>query len=323
MTDKTDAINEIVRLAEANDISAAEVNAAIEAARAADSGDAPDQKSTILMRVLAYLGGIFVFAGLGVFIAMNWDSMNFAARVVITLGSGIATFILALIAANDLRYEKAATPLFLIAAVLQPAGLLVIFEEFYQGDNWDTVGLVVSGALATQQIMTFLKTQRTTLLFTGLIFIGAFMLILFDKLNVDYEITALIMGASILSLSAGLQGTRHEVITPFWYFVGAMWLLYGIFDLVEGSAIEVLFIAAASALVYMSTVVRSRTLLFVSTVAMLAYIGYFSAEHFVDSIGWPIALILFGLLLIGMSAVAFKINKKYISANPDGQQAGS
>ena len=322
MTDKTEALNEIVRLAQEHDLSIAELSAAVEAAASADAATEPDQRSTILMRVLAYLGGIFVFAGLGVFIAMNWDSMNFAARVVITLGSGIAAFIMALIAVSDERYEKAATPLFLIAALLQPAGLLVIFEEFYRGNNWDTVGMVVSGVMAAQQVMTLLKTQRTTLLFTGLIFIGAFMLIVFDKLNVDYEITALIMGASILSLSAGLQGTKHEVITPFWYFVGSIWLLFGIFDLVEGTAIEVLFIAAASALVYMSTVVRSRTLLFVSTVGMLSYIGYFSAEHFVDSIGWPIALVLFGLLLIGMSAVAFKINKKYISANPDGQQAG-
>ena len=322
MTDKTEALGEIVRIAAEHDISVAEATAALEAAAATDAAQLPDQRSTVLMRVLAYLGGIFVFAGLGVFIAMNWDSMNFAARVVITLGSGIAAFIMALIAANDERYEKAATPLFLIAALLQPVGLLVIFEEFYHGNNWDTIGLVVSGVMATQQVMTLLKTQRTTLLFTGLIFIGAFMLIVFDKLNVDYEITALIMGASILSLSAGLQGTKHEVITPFWYFVGSIWLLYGIFDLVEGSAIEVLFIAAASALVYMSTVVRSRTLLFVSTVGMLAYIGYFSAKHFVNSIGWPIALVLFGLLLIGMSAVAFKINKKYISTSPDDQQAG-
>jgi hypothetical protein len=35
----------------------------------------------------------------------------------------------------------------------------------------------------------------------------------------------------------------------------------------------------------------------------------------VQSIGWPIALVLFGLLLIGLSATAFRINKKYISSS--------
>ena len=318
MTDKAEALEAIVTLAREHGISQDDISAALSTGLDSTGPDTEDHKSTILMRVLAYLGGIFVFAGLGVFIAMNWDSMNFAARVVITLGSGIAAFVMALIAVNDERYEKAATPLFLIAALLQPAGLLVIFEEFYAGDEWDTIGLLVSGVMAAQQLMTFFKTQRTTLLFTGLVFVGAFALILFDKIGIDYTITALIMGASILSLSAGLGGTKHEVMTPFWYLIGSMWLLFGVFDLIEGTPIEVLFIAAASALVYMSTVVRSRTLLFVSTVAMLSYIGYFSAEHFVDSIGWPIALVLFGLLLIGMSALAFRINKKYIAAEPSG-----
>ena len=323
MTDKSTALQDIVAIAREHDITIDELTAALKAPAGSEASESQDAKNTVLMRVLAYLGGIFVFAGLGVFIAMNWDTMNFPARVVITLGSGIAAFIMALVAVNDERYEKAATPLFLIAALLQPTGLLVIFDEFYRGDDWNLVGLVTSGVMAVQQIMTMLKTQRTTLLFTGLVFVCAFALILFDKIGVDYTITALVMGASILSVSAGLNGTRHDVITPFWYFVGSMWLLFGIFDLVEGSAIEVLFLAAASALVYMSTVVRSRTLLFVSTVAMLSYIGYFSAEHFVDSIGWPIALVLFGLLLIGMSAVAFRINRKYITAKPDDGQGNN
>ena len=312
MADKAKVLDEIVVAARANDISIEEFAAAYARQPNIESAAIQDEKSAVLTRVLAYLGGTFVFAGLGVFIAMNWESMNFAARAVITLGSGIAAFILALIAVNDERYEKAATPLFLTAALLQPAGLLVVFEEFYSGDQWDTIGLVTSGVMALQQLMTLLKTQRTTLLFTGIVFVTAFLLIFFDKLGVDYDITALVLGASILSLAAGLNKTKHDVITPFWYFIGSMWLFYGVFSLIEDSAIEILFIAVASAMVYISTIVRSRTLLFVSTIAILSYIGYFSAKHFVQSIGWPIALVIFGLLLIGMSAMAFKISKKYI-----------
>ena len=49
----------------------------------------------VLVRVLGFLGGTFVFAGIGVFIALQWDDMNSAARIVVTLGSGLAAFILA------------------------------------------------------------------------------------------------------------------------------------------------------------------------------------------------------------------------------------
>jgi hypothetical protein len=50
----------------------------------------------------------------------------------------------------------------------------------------------------------------------------------------------------------------------------------------------------------------------VATLAILAYTGYFTSEYFVDSIGWPLALVAFGLVLIGLSAVAFRIDREYL-----------
>ena len=310
---KETVLKELVDTARAHDIDIEEIRDAFERHEASEAPASDDAKTSILTRALAYLGGTFVFAGLGVFIAMNWESMNFAAQVVITLGSGLAAYIMALIAAKDERYEKAAAPLFLIAAVLQPIGILVIFAEFYKGNEWELVSMVTSGAMAAQQIFALILTQRTTLLFTALVFAAIFVITLFAYLGIDYDVTALAMGASLLSLSVGLEQTRHKGITPFWYLVGSMWLLYGVFELIERTPFEIAFLGVAAAIVYLSTVVRSRTLLFVGTLAILSYIGYFSAKHFVQSIGWPIALVLFGLLLIGLSATAFRINKNYIS----------
>ena len=313
--DKEKILKDMVDTARAHDIGIEELSDAFARYEASESPASDDGKTTILTRALAYLGGTFVFAGLGVFIAMNWESMNFAAQVVITLGSGLAAFVMALIAAKDERYEKAAAPLFLIAAVLQPIGILVIFAEFYKGNEWELVSLVTSGAMAAQQILALIMTQRTTLVFTTLVFAIVFMLTLFSYVGIDYDVTALALGGTLLSLSVGLDQTWHKGITPFWYLVGSMSLLYGVFALIEYSVIEVAFLGVAAAIVYLSTVVRSRTLLFVGTLAILSYIGYFSAKHFVQSIGWPIALVLFGLLLIGLSATAFRINKKYISSS--------
>ena len=313
MAGREKILRELVDTARAHGIGIEEISDAFDRYPTSESPASDDGKATILTRVLAYLGGTFVFAGLGVFIAMNWESMNFAAQVVITLGSGLAAFIMALIAAKDERYEKAAAPLFLIAAVLQPIGILVIFAEFYKGNEWELVSMATSGAMAAQQVLALILTQRTTVLFTALVFAVVFVLTLFSYIGVSYEFTALALGGSLLSLSVGLDQTRHSGVTPFWYLVGSMSLLYGVFSLIERTPIEVAFLAVAAALVYLSTVVRSRTLLFVGTLAILSYIGYFSAEHFVQSIGWPIALVLFGLLLIGLSATALRINRNYIS----------
>ena len=312
MSDKDRALEQIVQLARAHDVGEDDIRRAL---RTSGAGEAAEQlRTSVLTRVLAYLGGTFVFAGLGVFIAMHWESMNFASRVVITLGSGIAAFVLALIALYDERYEKAATPLILIAAFLQPTGLLVIFEEFYTGTEWELIGMLTSGTMAVQQIVTLLKTQRTSLLFTSIVFCVSFLLILFDWIRLDYGIVSLVLGASLVMLSVGIDKTQHFAITPLWYLVGACWLQWGVFDLVEATPVELLFLGVASGLVYLSTVVHSRMLLFSATVGMLSYIGYFSAKHFVESIGWPIALMIFGLVLIGLSAMAFRISKNYIQS---------
>ena len=85
-------------------------------------------------------------------------------------------------------------------------------------------------------------------------------------------------------------------------------MLLGLFSLLEESVLEIL--GAACDVVFLSTWIKSRSLFLVGTVGILAYVGYYTAEHFTDVVGWPIALILFGLILIGLSAVAFRINRK-------------
>jgi len=128
----------------------------------------------------------------------------------------------------------------------------------------------------------------------------------------DNEIAALAIGSSLLLAAIGVDRTPHSVITPSWYFFGAIGFLYGLFDLVERTAFEIVFIVIASGFVYLSAAVQSRTLLLVATAAILGYTGWFTGEHFADSLGWPLALMLFGLLMIGLSAVAFRIDRQYI-----------
>ena len=81
---------------------------------------------------------------------------------------------------------------------------------------------------------------------------------------------------------------------------------------------EPLFIGGAAAFVYMSVNVRSRTLLFVATAAILAYTAYFTGEHFADSAGWPLALVVIGLVMIALSALAVRIDRRYMRGGGTG-----
>ncbi len=122
---------------------------------------------------------------------------------------------------------------------------------------------------------------------------------------------ALVVGAACPP-AAGIDRTRHRDITPPWYFLGAASFLVRLLRPVEHTPFEIAFLAAAAAFVYPSVAVHSRTLLFVATLGILAYTGWFTREYFADSIGWPLALIVFGLLMIGLSALAFRIDRDYV-----------
>jgi hypothetical protein len=309
-TPRGDALTFIVTMARSHGISAAEIAAALGEPPA--STVAAERARGVLTRVLGYLGGTFVFAGIGVFVALQWDSMGPAARVIITLGSGVAACALALIAAGDARYERAATPLFLMAAALEPTGMLVAFSEYGTGGDWRWAGLITAGVMAIQFGAIFGALRQSTPLFLTIAFAALAWCTALDLADADEEVTALVAGSSLLLASVGVDRTPHRTITAPFYLLGGAAALYGLFDLVQDTPLEIVFLAAAAGLVYTSAAVRSRSLLAVSIAAILAYTGYFTGEHFADSIGWPLALVVFGLIMIGLSAMAVRIDRNYV-----------
>ena len=311
--ERSRALNDIAAIARQHGLSAGEIAAAL--------GETPAPLSqhrwrSVLVRVMGFLGGTFVFAGVGAFVALQWDSMNSAARVVITLGSGVTAFVLAMLAGRDPRYEKASTPLLLIAAALEPTGMLVAFEEFGSGGDWRWASLVTCGTMTAQFGATFGAVRRSTPLFMCLGFATLFWWTAFDLLNTDDAVVALVLGGSLLLAAVGVDRTPHRVITPVWYLLGSAGFLYGFFDAVDGTPFELAFLIAAAGFVYLSVVLHTRTLLFVATIAILSYTAWFTGQYFADSVGWPIALIVFGLLMIGLSALAFRIDRDYVRAVP-------
>ena len=311
MNRRQDALAEIVAIARRNDLTSGEI---VDALTVPTPGEAsPDDG--IVRRLLAYVGGIFVFAGVAVYIGMFWADMNGAARIIVTLGTGVTALTLAILLVDNDRLARAATPLFLIAAWLQPTGIIVAFDELGTGGDPQHAALAATTAMLLQQLLLIRRFQRPALVFIALIFGTLTLGNTFDLLGIDQEVNAMIVGLSLLMLSYGIDKTDYRDITPFWYFLGGAASLWAVFELLENTPVHVLYLGLTAFMIYVSTVAKSRTLLFVSTLAMVGYLGYFTAEYFVDSTGWPVALIFMGLVLIGLSNMALRINRKYISGH--------
>lgn len=304
MSERNDALASIVALARKHQIGIADIAAAL--------SEEPARGTGVLVRVLSYIGATFVFAGIATFIAMQWDELGSAARVVVSLGSGLALFALALVALHDERYRIAATPLFIAAAVLIPVGLMVTFDEYGGDGDASTAWLITSAVVTAQFGLTYWRYRRTALLLITLFFGLSFWAVALDKVGLDGELTVMTLGAMALLLACALRKGDHAILAPLGFVFGAWAFLWGLFALVEGSIAELLFLAVACALVYLGVRLRSRSLNVVSIAAILAYTGYVTGEYFADSVGWPLALIVFGLIMIALSAVGLKIDRKYL-----------
>lgn len=311
MQERDNALVEIVRIARAHDVTADEIREALSASTDS-AAERQGDRGNLLGRLLAILGGVFVFSGLVVFIGMNWQHMNSAARVIITLGSGLAALVLAIIAAGDRRFSRMQTPLFVVSAALQPTGILVALHEYGAGGDERIALLLTSGIMVAQQGALFSRFRSTVLAFLTIAFACCAISVTLDLLDADGELIAILIGAFLTLLSLGLDKTAHRTMTPFWYFIGSASLLIGLFELLRGTVIEVAFLAAACGGVWLSTWARSRALLIVSTFAILCYLSYVSHRHFLNTLGWPLFLILVGVLLIGGSVLALRVNRRYI-----------
>jgi len=306
MTHKEDALAQIAALARHHGLTAEDI------AKALRTSPEETARTGLLPRLLACIGGILVFAGLCIYIGMKWDDLNSAARVIITLGTGFILFILALVTMADKRYARAATPLFLVSSLLQPTGILVMLHEYAEPGDPRRGVLFMAGVMLLQHAAAFWSKRPTTLAFTSITFGCIFFATACNLLEIDENLAGVTLGTSLLCIAYALGNSRHAPVSPFWYLAGAGAFLFSLFDAVEDTPFEITYLAAAGFLVFLSTWARSRALLFAGTISMLFYIAYYTSEHFAHVVGWPLALIGGGAVLLGLSALALRINNKYI-----------
>jgi len=122
---------------------------------------------------------------------------------------------------------------------------------------------------------------------------------------------SLIIGVSVMLTAYGIQiSARHSRLSGLGYFIGSIMAYSGLFDLVQNTSVELLYLAVTASILYACVVLQSRALLLTTVIAMLGFIGYYSAEHFANSLGWPVTLILMGTAFLGVGTLAIKVKQR-------------
>lgn len=406
------ALNTIVTLARQHNLGAGDIADAL----ARQDEVAPEHNvGQIIIRILSYIGGVMVFAGLGIFAGMEWKNFSGIERVLITLGPGLVTLVMAVACLKDARYEKASTPLLLISAIMQPTGLLVFLKEFFppsphpelaiglvflilgvqqaallfkfrrtlmvllsiafgftglaailywlradiafagvvlsfaglcltQGisksqynaltpwlffafglsmlqslfsllseyhPNWFYV--VVSGVMAMAVVLRCLeafKVARPYTMFFAIVPYLFYLLGALGQLHAPEGVSLLAIGLAGCTVAYSLRGHLQEPVAPLLYLVFAAMMSAGMFDMVRNTPYDVLMLGFGAGMMYVSVVLGSRMLLTVSVLSLLGFLSYFTDHYFAHVVGWPLALIAFGICLILVSAYAVKLGRK-------------
>jgi hypothetical protein len=136
---------------------------------------------------------------------------------------------------------------------------------------------------------------------------------LFDRIEMatSGNWASLLIGVSLMLTAYGLhKSERYPRLIALGYFVGSMMAYAGLFDLVQNTPVELIYLAVTASMLYACVVLESRALLLTTVIAMLGFIGYFSSEYFADSLGWPITLVLMGVAFLGVGGIALKVNRR-------------
>jgi hypothetical protein len=303
-TAKGEALEKIAAIARQYDLSADEITAALRRYQGVE------KSGSTLSRILGYLGGAFIFGGLALFIGMQWEILGSAGRIIITYGAGLVAFILGLITLKDIRYQNASTPLFLAAAAMLPTGMFVFLKECFDGGDSQLAALVIFSLMAFQYLGCFFKFYRTSLLFCGYLFYNTALVILMDRAGVPGEWIGIIVSVSILMICSKIDQGPHRAIVPVWHIFGSMVLLMSAYDILEDTPFDIILLILSVVMIFFSVQMRSRSLLLVNTLGLFSFLGYYTSKYFANVVGWPIALIFMGFLLVGVSAGAMRLDKR-------------
>ena len=111
---------------------------------------------------------------------------------------------------------------------------------------------------------------------------------------------------------------KHDKLAGYLYFFGTLGTL--------GSAIglsgfkpntnwlwELLAPILIIAAIFSSLRLKSRSLLILGIIFLMAFIIKITGEYFTNTLGWPLSLVIIGLCLIALGYLAVSLNKKYFA----------
>lgn len=324
MTTKEEVLAYIRSAAASNLVTKEELNRAYNQG-AGVQADAISKKLGIA-DVLYYLGGAIVCIGIAILIGQNWSTLSFVSKLLATLGASVAAYVVAGALSHDERFDGVSAAFYLISALTMPVGIYVWLDNAGWSISSPGTLTLISFVLFVVYLASFVFFRKTVLALFSILFGTQLFYALTNQMVTQnpyfdlwkfYEYRVLLSGFVYLLLGYYLSTTTRSALSGFLYsfgvlgFLGAALALGG-WQPNQNAFWELLFPLLVFGSLYLSVYLKSSALLTFGTLFLMAYIFKITSEYFTQGFGWPLSLVIAGLLMIAVGYMSVTINKKYI-----------
>jgi len=286
----------------------------------------PNNNSRNLTNIFYVIGVAIAIIGVIILIAQNWDEIGFAGRILVTLGIGLVTYITALLIKGS-EHRVLSQSMFTISAILSPMGIFVLLNEY--NINIDiNINIILSIGLAIVYGFALYISKRNILsIFTIAFSTWAYYAFIAKIFDIGY-----LYGTDIIKWATMLIGLAYILIAYGYYSnndipdkadkkekVAIKNILYSLGTIAilgagisVGGFFDIIFIAIIFAAFYASIFLKNSSMIIIAGIFLISHILKLTSKYFLDSIGWPIALIISGFIVMGVGYLTYYINKRFI-----------
>ncbi len=283
-----------------------------------------EHSSKNLTNIFYGIGGVIVLTGIGILVGQHWNEIGFVGRVLVTLGISALTYIVALLL-NSPSQRVVSQVLFVISAVLAPMGSFVVLDQaqLLFDINYQ---ILVSFVLFIIYGLALLISKRSILILLAVGFITwTYYAVLFKIFDVSlfnsdfFKWAGMLAGLSYILIGYASQASSPDIVHErrsvsgmlYWFGTGAI-LGAGITMGGVGSPWDFIFIFVIFAAFYASVFLRSRGILVLAATFLIVHIVKLTSQYFLNSISWPVALVVCGFFVMGVGYATFYLSKNYI-----------
>ena len=281
-----------------------------------------------IAEILYYIGGAIVFLGIIILVSEHWPELSFPARLLITLGGSIASYIVGVLFGTEQKFEGPSNAFFLISALVMPTGLYVVFQNAGYNIGDSSTESLISGILFAVFMASYTVYRREIFALFSIIF-GTLLFytytnylvgqnVYFDSASF-FEYRTLLSGFCYLLLGYAFKNGKLGRLTGTLFGFGVLGFLgsalaLGGFQPNQNAFWELVYPLLVFGFLYTSVFLKSKSLLTFSTIFLMAYILKLTSEYFSQGFGWPVALVIAGLAMIGVGYLSVSLNRKFIAA---------